>query len=99
MKLNELIDDILALDSFYNYLSWYERCWLHLFRIDKVEGYASPRIASLANFVHETGWKAPSRKPGQDKLGYYFEDEEWHNMDDYPKDHPEITEQIKNLTI
>jgi hypothetical protein len=97
MKLIEIIDDTLALDSFYNYLSWYERCWLHLFRTGKINGSESTRIVNLTNFVYETNWKAPTRKPGQDRLGYYFDNEQWHDMEDYPKNHPEITKQIKNL--
>jgi hypothetical protein len=97
MKLDQLINDILALDSFYNYLSWYERCWLHLLRMDKVDDYASTRIAALANFVDKSGWSAPQRKPGEDKLGYYFENGKWHDMEDYPKNHPHITEHINKL--
>ena len=91
--------EILALDSLYGVLSWYERAWLHLVIHGKEKGIPSPRIMALYKVIDSTGWEAPKRKVGHDRLGQYYENGIWNDDEHYHKAHPEITQliiQIKN---
>ncbi len=95
MNIQNIYLEILALDSLYGVLSWYERCWLHLESIGKAQGEASHRIKALYTTIDETGWEAPHRRAGQDRCGQYQENGEWKEIEKYPKDHPELTQQLK----
>ncbi len=93
--MQEIYLEILALDSLYGVLSWYERCWLHMVSIGKESGQPSLRIMSLYKVLVNIEWDAPKRRPGQDRCGQYFEDGKWLEIEHYPKNHPEITNQIR----
>lgn len=87
---------VLALDSLYGILSWYDRCWLHLKRIDRISEKTSPRTVALCKVIEQTGWEPPERRPGQDRCGQYKnENGEWLEIEDYARNHPELTELIK----
>lgn len=91
--------EILALDSLYDVLTWYDRCWLHLHRFDKQSGPPSPRILALLKVITDNHWRAPQRRAGQDRCGQYEHYGEWLEITDYAANNPKITEQILKLKI
>jgi hypothetical protein len=95
--ITEIYLEILALDSLYGVLSWYERCWLHLLSNGKQPGDVSERIVALYMIVKSTEWQIPDRKIGHDRLGQYYENGKWNDDEFYSKNHPEITRLIKQI--
>lgn len=90
--------EILSIDSIYNVLSWFDRCYLHLCIMNK-EGdmESSEKLQKLAGIVKNQNWKSPETKYGQDRLQYYQQKNEWIELDKYSEAHPELTYKIEQL--
>ncbi|WP_343642906.1 hypothetical protein [Chryseobacterium sp.] len=88
-------------------MSWYDRTALHLFSNQKITSEELPeRVVLLATIIIENNIQAPQMKYGQDRLKYYLQEykecefldlaNEWLQVEDYKKYHPEIATKIKN---
>ena len=93
-----LLHAILALDSIYGLLTWFDRCYLHLCIVDK-EGDLVPseRVSKLGHWIKNHRWQSPGIRIGDDRLEYYLSGNHRIILEDYPKYHIEITKQLKNI--
>lgn len=90
--------EVLALDSIYRILSADERILLHQSQTRSDE--LTDKIRKLMQWIESSGWKTPYMKyPEFHNDALYYEDEngELQPVENYPKAHPKITEQLKNL--
>ena len=91
--------ELLALDSIYKILTANERILLHLAQKDYPET-ATENIFKYWDWIDITRWKSPFMKYPEfhsDQLYYEDKNGELQPLDDYPKMHPKITEQILKL--
>lgn len=91
--------EVLALDSIYRFLTTYERVLLHQSQ-HRNEAEITEKIWKLTQWVETTGWKSPFMKYPEwhhDVLHYEDENSDLQPVENYPKAHKEITEQLKNL--
>jgi predicted ArsR family transcriptional regulator len=100
----------LTIDSIFGVLSWYERTTIHLYLSNKISPEDMPeKVTTLATVVKENKIVPPQMKIGQDRLKYYLQEyrecefldlaNEWLQVEEYLKYHPEITQEIKKITI
>lgn len=68
--------DTLRLDSLSRVLTWEERIKTHLY-INKKTNALPPKVEALARWITDNYWEPPEMKYGQDRLLYFYcEDEE-----------------------
>lgn len=98
----------LTIDSIFGVLSWYERTMIHQYLNNKLSPDDMPeKVTMLAVLVKENEIVPPQMKYGQDRLKYYLQEyrecefldlpNEWLQVEEYLKYHPEITMKIKSL--
>ena len=99
---------ILAIDSIFGVLSWYDRTALHLFSNQKITSEELPeRVVLLASLIIANNIEAPQMRYGQDRLKYYLQEykehdcidlqNEWLQVEEYKNYHPEFSEKIKKV--
>lgn len=95
MEIN--LYDILSLDSIYHLLSYDERINIRLVLQGKEENLCT-KAQELGRWIVENTWIAPEMKYHPDRLlrFYHEKSEEWHLVEDYPKQNPKITIETRN---
>lgn len=89
---------LLQLDSLYRFLTWGERMIIHAQMLEKTTR-TTDNIERFLGFVIAEKWKAPMMRFGQDRLQYFYDDEEenWKPAEDYRKTNPELTRKILKI--
>lgn len=97
--------ELLALDLFYNILTWEERILLHLIIAGKSEG-ATVKILEFLELIKNLNWKSPEKMvlADYDPQDTYYkvvnkEAIELHPIENYKILNPEITEIIEKYKL
>lgn len=97
-KIRNIYLEMLALDSIYNILSWYDRTSIH--RILKGEIVNLEEKPMMLNeYIRMTGWTSPYMKYGQDRLLYFYHEntESDYPIEEYKKMYSHITNDLKYI--
>lgn len=98
----------LTIDSIYGVLTWYERTLIHLYLNNKIPPEDMPeKVTKFTIIIKKLRVAPPQMKYGQDRLKYYLQEykqcefldlpNEWLQVEEYQKYHPELTEKINGL--
>lgn len=91
---------VLELDSIYRVISWEERIKIHLYLRGKKVALTD-KILKVECWIRQNNWEAPIINYNQDRVFRYYNEELncWRNLEDYPRDYEELTEEIKNIKL
>lgn len=96
-KIRNIYQEILALDTIYNILSWHDRTILHRYNNGETYLTFSTKLELLYDYVSNNNWKTPYMKYGQDRLLYFYDEksEQDHPIEDYKIIYTAITNDLK----
>lgn len=92
--------EVLALDLFFNVLTWYERILLHQI-ISGKSNEITANMQKCIEVVKDLHWKSPEKRVFADDepQNIYYKVEtkeqiEWHPIETYKTNYPNITKQL-----
>lgn len=108
IKMNNKLEytdlkDVLALDSIYNILTWYERIELHqIMNGNLPEENISENAYKMLVIIIETEWQKPESKYPEyqkDLLHYLSADGIWKPIEEYRSENTELTHLIEKPCV